>query len=160
MQPGARPLAAANFNELSIYRDDSLAEISTDSTKLRQCLLNLLSNAAKFTRNGQIALTVRRERNPGGDWISLQVSDTGIGIAKAAIDRLFTDFEQATSAIKGDFGGTGLGLAISQRLCALMGGSISVESELGRGSVFTIRIPAELHLEAAPPAATEQRLVA
>ncbi|MBL8550112.1 MAG: hypothetical protein JNJ73_08995 [Hyphomonadaceae bacterium] len=155
----ARPLAAANGNELRVHRDEALAEIQSDATKLRQCLLNLLSNAAKFTRNGEITLTVRRERNPGGDWISLQVADTGIGIAKSAISRLFTDFEQASSAIKGDFGGTGLGLAISQRLCALMGGSIAVESELGKGSVFTIRIPAELHLTpSADPVA--ERLVA
>jgi signal transduction histidine kinase len=140
----ARPLIAGNGNQLEVLRDEGLGEVRTDATKLRQSLLNLLSNAAKFTKNGRVTLSARRDRNPAGDWIRLQVKDTGIGIAKDDIARLFQDFEQASTSIGKDFGGTGLGLAISQRLCALMGGTITVESELGKGSVFTIRIPAEL----------------
>jgi signal transduction histidine kinase len=140
----ARPLTAANGNVLEVQRDPALGEVRTDATKLRQSLLNLLGNAAKFTKNGRVTLSARRDRNPAGDWIRLQVRDTGIGIAKSDIARLFQDFEQATTSIGKDFGGTGLGLAISQRFCALMGGTISVESEPGKGSVFTIHIPAEL----------------
>jgi signal transduction histidine kinase len=121
---------------------DNLGMVQTDQTKLRQAALNLLSNAAKFTENGTITLDIRRERKPAGDWVQIEVHDTGIGIAAENLGKLFQNFAQATAATSVQYGGTGLGLALSQKLCALMGGGIAVSSELGRGSTFTIRIPA------------------
>jgi signal transduction histidine kinase len=114
--------------------------VATDQTKLRQAALNLMSNAAKFTRDGVITLSVHRRRGPAGDWIEIQVHDTGIGIDKDDIGRLFQNFGQATAATSNKYGGTGLGLALSQKLCALMGGGISATSEPGHGSCFTIRV--------------------
>jgi signal transduction histidine kinase len=114
-------------------------------------VLNLLSNAAKFTQSGTVTLTARRDSKPGGDWIELGVTDTGIGIAKSDLPKLFQDFSQATSATQSKYGGTGLGLALSQKFCALMGGGISVASEPGRGSTFTIRVPAVISLDEAAP---------
>jgi signal transduction histidine kinase len=140
----ARPLIAANGNVLEVERIGALGPVNTDATKLRQAVLNLIGNAAKFTRHGLVTLRVSRERNPAGDWIVLQVRDTGIGVAKADLSRLFRDFEQADASTRKAFGGAGLGLAISQRLCALMGGTITAESEIGKGAAFTIRIPADL----------------
>ena len=125
----------------------TLDRSSPDATKLRQILLNLLSNASKFTSNGVITLSVHRDKKAAGDWIDIQVRDTGIGIAKTDLPKLFQDFGQATASTSSKFGGTGLGLALSQKLCALMGGGISIESELGRGSRFTIRVPAVLSAE-------------
>ena len=149
----ARPATTANGNVMEVQAADSLGEIVTDGTKLRQCLINLLSNASKFTQNGKVTLVATRERNPGGDWIRLQVTDTGIGIAKEDISRLFQQFEQAGR----DLGGTGLGLAIARRFCEMMGGSIWLESELGVGSTFTIRIPAELAVSDSPAQPDFQR---
>ena len=131
-----------NSNAITVHCAANLGEISTDSTKLRQVILNLISNAAKFTKAGQIALSARREKKPGGDWIEIQVRDNGIGIAKAAMPRLFQNFGQASAATSGQYGGTGLGLSICQKFCALMGGSITVSSEIDRGSCFTVRVPA------------------
>jgi len=150
-----RPLVAANRNKLVVRCSDHLGSVTTDPTKLRQAVLNLLSNAAKFTKDGTITLLVRREQQVVGDWIEIQVIDTGIGIAKSDIPKLFQDFGQATVSTSNEFGGTGLGLALSQTLCALMGGGISVESEVGRGSSFTIRLPAVLKVEPARPAAED-----
>jgi signal transduction histidine kinase len=103
-----------------------------------------LSNAAKFTHGGTIKLAVRRRKREAGagDFIEIEVQDTGIGIAVSEMSRLFQNFGQATAATSGKFGGTGLGLAISQELCTLMGGTISVTSEPSEGSCFTIAIPA------------------
>ncbi len=116
----------------------------TDATKLRQAVLNLLSNAAKFTKHGKVTLKVARETAASGDWISLAVCDTGIGISRENLPKLFQNFNQAEASTSSRYGGTGLGLALSQKLCGMMGGEISVESDLGRGSRFTIRIPAAL----------------
>ena len=129
-------------NTIAISCGSALGEVTTDATKLRQVILNLLSNGAKFTKAGMIALSVRREKKPGGDWIEIQVRDSGIGIAKADLARLFQSFGQASPATSGQYGGTGLGLVISQKFCALMGGAITVTSELGRGSCFAVRLPA------------------
>ena len=118
--------------------------VSTDQTKLRQACLNLMSNAAKFTEGGTIALSVQRRKGQAGDWVEIEVRDTGIGISNADMSRLFKDFGQASGATSGKYGGTGLGLALSQKLCGLMGGSISATSEPGKGSCFTIRVPAWL----------------
>ncbi len=137
----AQPLVARNGNELRVTREAGLGSMVGDATKLRQVLLNLLSNAAKFTRNGHIGLAVRRERTPEGDWISFAVSDTGIGIDGGTLAKLFTAFTQADASTRNAYGGTGLGLALSQGLCQLMGGEITVDSEVGRGSRFTMRLP-------------------
>jgi len=127
-----------------VKRPENLGAVSTDPTKLRQVALNLLSNAAKFTKSGVITLTVRRDVSASGDWIEMAVQDTGIGIAESDLSKLFQDFGQATADTSSKYGGTGLGLAVSQKLCVLMGGGISVSSEAGRGSCFTLRVPAVL----------------
>jgi signal transduction histidine kinase len=134
-------------NKLVVHCAEDIGIVATDATKLRQAALNLLSNAAKFSSNGVITFVVRRDKKAAGEWIDLEVHDTGIGIAKADLPKLFQDFGQATVSTSSKYGGTGLGLALSQKLCALMGGGISVESDLGRGSRFTIRIPAVLSHE-------------
>jgi signal transduction histidine kinase len=133
-------MVAEKKNKLVVRCPANLGVVSTDQTKLRQAALNLLSNAAKFTEAGAITLGVQRRKRPAGDWIEIQVQDTGIGIAEPDIGRLFQDFGQANQSTSRKYGGTGLGLALSQKLCALMGGGISVNSELGHGSCFTIRV--------------------
>jgi signal transduction histidine kinase len=140
----ARPLAAEGHNRLTIECDPALGIAETDPTKLRQAALNLLSNAAKFTKNGTITLSARRDRKPAGDWIELAVEDTGIGIAPSDMPKLFQNFAQATIATASKFGGTGLGLSVSQKLCGMLGGGISATSVPGRGSRFVIRVPAEV----------------
>ena len=142
-----RPMVDQNGNKLVVRRGERLGSVCTDATKLRQAVINLLSNAAKFTENGVVTLTAERHEKAAGDWIEISVQDTGIGIAKGDLPKLFQDFGQATAGTSNKYGGTGLGLALSQKLCALMGGGISVDSELGHGSCFTIRIPAVLTLE-------------
>src|ERR1700726_159689 len=134
------PMVAENGNQLVVRCRNDLGMVSTDQTKLRQAALNLMSNAAKFTQDGIITLSVQRRKSQAGDWIEIQVLDSGIGIARPDIEHLFKYFGQATRATSKKYGGTGLGLALSQKLCALMGGGISVTSELGQGSCFTIRV--------------------
>jgi signal transduction histidine kinase len=134
------PMVAENKNKLVVKCPPDLGIVSTDQTKLRQAVLNLLSNAAKFTHDGMITLTVQRRQSEAGDWIEIQVQDTGIGIAEPDAGRLFQNFGQANRSTSSKYGGTGLGLALSQKLCALMGGGISVKSEVGQGSSFTIRV--------------------
>lgn len=139
----SRPLAAKNTNTFNIVREEGGLGIGhLDATKLRQAVLNLVSNATKFTHNGEITLRARRERLADGDWIEISVRDSGIGISADQIKSLFSKFTQANARIASKYGGTGLGLSLSQNLCKLMGGGISVESELGKGSTFTIRLPA------------------
>jgi len=135
-----QPMIAENGNKLVVKCRGDLGIVSTDQTKLRQAALNLMSNAAKFTKDGTVTMSVQRRRSQAADWIEIQVQDTGIGIAESDIGRLFKNFGQATSATSTRYGGTGLGLALSQRLCALMGGGISVTSEFGHGSCFTLRV--------------------
>jgi signal transduction histidine kinase len=139
-----RPLIDANGNQLDLIRMPALGNIAGDATKLRQVLLNLLGNAAKFTRNGRITVTVRRETDAEGEWVAIAVHDTGIGIDPEVIGKLFHNFTQADASTATKYGGTGLGLALSRKLCRLMGGEIAVESEPGRGSCFTMRVPAQL----------------
>jgi CheY-like chemotaxis protein len=116
-----------------------------DLTKVRQAVFNLLSNASKFTKEGTIELNVARKGSAGGeDRITFAVSDTGIGMTAEQMDKLFQEFSQADASTTRDYGGTGLGLALSRRLCRMMGGDITVESEAGKGSTFTIRLPAEV----------------
>jgi signal transduction histidine kinase len=134
------PAVAEKKNKLVVRCPSNLGIVSTDQTKLRQAALNLLSNAAKFTEGGTIILSAQRRKRQAGDWIEIQVQDTGIGISESEIGRLFQNFGQASHATSSKYGGTGLGLALSQKLCALMGGGISATSEPGRGSCFTIRV--------------------
>ena len=138
------PMIGKNGNRLVVKCADDLGIVSTDQTKLRQAALNLLSNAAKFTEQGTITLSVLRRKAQAGDWIEIQVRDSGIGIAPADISRLFQNFGQATAATSSKYGGTGLGLSLSQKLCALMGGAISATSEVDHGSCFTIRVLASM----------------
>ena len=135
-----QPMVAEKGNKLVVKCRNNLGIVSTDQTKLRQAALNLMSNAAKFTEEGTITLSVQRRKSQAGDWIEIQVQDSGIGIAQSEIGRLFQNFGQANRTTSTKYGGTGLGLALSQKLCALMGGGISATSELGHGSCFTIRV--------------------
>jgi signal transduction histidine kinase len=129
-------------NALALDLADGLGAMRSDVVKLRQCLFNLLSNAAKFTENGHITLRVRRERGERGDWLSFAVEDTGIGMSAEQLGRLFQRFTQADESTTRRFGGTGLGLALSRAFARLLGGDIAVDSEEGRGTVFTLRVPA------------------
>ena len=119
-----------------------MGSIHADTTKVRQGLFNLLSNASKFTENGTISLKISRETADGRDWINFAVADTGIGMASEEMDRLFEAFAQAEASTSRRFGGTGLGLAITRHFCEMMGGTVMVESEAGKGSTFTMRLPA------------------
>ncbi len=129
-------------NTLVLDVGDDTGSMRTDIVKLRQCLFNLLSNAAKFTENGRITLAIRRETLPGGDWLSFAVSDTGIGMTPEQLDRLFQRFMQADETTTRQFGGTGLGLALSKAFAQMLGGDIAVESKVGQGTCFTLRLPA------------------
>jgi signal transduction histidine kinase len=137
----AGQLAEQNKNRLVVDCQDDLAPITADPMRLRQILLNLLSNACKFTRQGEVALRVRRVVD-GGDWVEFAVSDTGIGMTTEQLGRLFEEFSQAEASTARHYGGTGLGLAITRKLARMMGGDVTVASEPGKGSVFTVRLPA------------------
>ncbi|HMA34235.1 MAG TPA: ATP-binding protein [Chloroflexia bacterium] len=136
------PLVAQNDNTLVVDVAAAAGAMCADLTKVRQVLLNLVSNAAKFTRQGTITLQVTRAPGADGeDWLAFQVADTGIGISPEQQAHLFEDFTQADASTSRQYGGTGLGLALSRRLSRLMGGDITVTSALGAGSTFTIRLP-------------------
>lgn len=140
----AKPLADKNNNRIEVrYADDS-GSMRSDPTRVRQVLLNLLSNACKFTQDGRIDVTVERLYRGGRDWLDIRVVDTGIGMNEEQTAKLFQEFSQADSSTASEYGGTGLGLAISQRLSALMGGDITVASTPGEGSEFVVRLPAEI----------------
>jgi signal transduction histidine kinase len=136
------PLVERNGNRLDTRCAAEIGTLVGDATKLRQILLNLLGNAAKFTRNGVVTVSVTRERRVQGDWIGIEVADSGIGMDRPTLDKLFSPFTQADAATASKYGGTGLGLALSQRLARLMGGSIAAASDLGSGSRFTLTLPA------------------
>jgi signal transduction histidine kinase len=108
--------------------------------RLRQALLNLLSNANKFSERGTITVHARQAQENGRDWITIAVADTGIGLTPEQMGKLFQEFSQADASTTRKYGGTGLGLAISKRFCQMMGGDITVESAPGKGSTFTIRL--------------------
>lgn len=135
-----QPLAEKRGNRLIVECDKSVGRMRTDLTKTRQNLFNLLSNASKFTENGEISLKVRRE----DDFIVFRVADNGIGMNEEQLARLFQPFSQADASTTRKYGGTGLGLAITRRFAEMMGGSVSVESAPGKGSTFTIKLPAEV----------------
>jgi adenylate cyclase len=139
----AEPLAAKNGNRLVVECPSDIGTVRSDPTRLRQIILNLLSNACKFTERGTVSLTVHRSRSDNDDCILISVVDTGIGMTSEQLSRLFQEFSQADSSTTRKYGGTGLGLAISDRLCRLMGGSIDVESKPGIGTTFNVRLPTE-----------------
>lgn len=135
------PAANAGGNRLRADLAKSVGAVVNDEFRLAQCLLNLLSNAAKFTRNGEIVVRGRQERADGREWLVLSVCDTGIGMTDAQLADLFQPFVQGDADVARTFGGTGLGLAITRQLARLLGGDVEVASTLGEGSVFTLRVP-------------------
>ena len=137
----ARPLADQNKNRLIVNGQDALGILTVDPMRLRQILLNLLSNACKFTKRGEVMLSSRTVVD-GRRWVEFAVSDTGIGMTPDQQTRLFQEFTQADASTARQYGGTGLGLAITRRLAQMMGGDVTVASEPGKGSVFTVRLPA------------------
>jgi CheY-like chemotaxis protein/anti-sigma regulatory factor (Ser/Thr protein kinase) len=136
------PLIAKGGNRLEQDLAADLGFVHADLTKLRQCVFNLLSNASKFTKDGVVTLSANRALRDDQDWLVVSVSDTGIGIPADKLDHVFEEFAQADDSTTREYGGTGLGLPLSRRLCQLMGGDLTVTSETGVGSVFTLEIPA------------------
>jgi adenylate cyclase len=136
----ARQLAEQNKNRLVVDAPEKLGALTVDPMRLRQILLNLLSNACKFTKAGKVKLAARRVTN-GSSFVEFAVSDTGIGMTAEQQAKLFEEFTQADAATAQRFGGTGLGLAITRKLARMMGGDVTVTSEPGKGSVFTVRLP-------------------
>jgi adenylate cyclase len=136
----ARQLAEQNKNRLVVETADDLGVLTVDPMRLKQILFNLLSNACKFTKQGEVKLRARRMAD-GGDWIELAVVDSGIGMTPEQQAKLFEEFSQADATTAQRFGGTGLGLAIARKLARMMGGDVTVTSEPGKGSAFTVRLP-------------------
>ena len=152
----SQPLVDLNSNRLKIQLSKDIGEIHSDRTKIRQCLLNLISNACKFTERGLISLESSRRMGESGEWIEFSISDTGIGMSDDQIVSIFEMFTQADSSIRERYGGTGLGLAITQRYCRMLGGKIRVDSVSGKGSTFTVRYP--VRIEEAVAEASPERL--
>jgi signal transduction histidine kinase/DNA-binding response OmpR family regulator len=148
-----RTTAEGNGTALSIECAADIGTMRADATRVRQALLNLASNAVKFTENGRVTLAATRVSSQTGEVIVLRVSDTGIGMTPEQTARLFQDFTQADASTTRKYGGTGLGLAISRRFCRMMGGDITVDSAPGQGSTFTITLPAAVD----PTSAAEGR---
>ena len=144
-----QPLVQKNRNTLEVEAGDALGLMHADVTKVRQCLFNLLSNACKFTERGTIRLRGTREPVAGRDRMRFEVSDSGIGMTPEQMDNLFEAFAQADASTARKYGGTGLGLALSRHFCRRMGGDITVTSEPGKGSTFTMEVPVEV-IDAAP----------
>jgi signal transduction histidine kinase/DNA-binding response OmpR family regulator len=137
-------LAAKNGNRVVVNCPVDIGVMRSDQTRIRQALLNLASNATKFTEKGTITIDAKRTTEDGRDWITVAITDSGIGMTPEQVRRLFQDFTQADASTTRKYGGTGLGLAISQRFCRMMGGDITVESAPGRGSTFILRLPAHV----------------
>ncbi len=142
----SQPLVQRGSNRISISCPDDIGAMNADLTRVRQVVFNLVSNACKFTENGDITLTAARDDEGGKDFVTVAIADTGIGLTSEQMDNLFEEFTQADSSTTRKYGGTGLGLAISKRLCQLMGGDITVQSALGKGSTFTVRLPVQVKL--------------
>ena len=136
------PLTTKSGNVLNISCAPDVVSVYADPLRLRQALLNVGGNANKFTDKGSVTVVVDHEEADARRWVRFRVSDTGIGMTPEQAGRLFQDFVQADASTARKYGGTGLGLAITRRLCNMMGGEITVESEPGVGSTFTIRLPA------------------
>lgn len=148
------PLVKINGNEWVMKNNADFIAIEVDVTKVRQVLLNVISNAAKFTKQGRVSFLIDRHSERGVDWIQFSVSDTGIGMSDEQTAKIFEEYAQAEGSTMRRFGGTGLGLAISKGFCRVMGGDISVTSELGKGATFKVRLPAKAPHQTA---ATEER---
>ncbi len=146
------PMAAKNGNRVAIDLVGDLGEVHADQMRLRQAMLNLTSNACKFTERGTITIKAQSEQRADADWITVAVSDTGIGMNAEQMTKLFKDFSQADASTTRKYGGTGLGLAISRHFCRMMGGDIDVNSKPGEGSTFTIRLPRTVRTEQTEPA--------
>ena len=138
------PLIQRNRNTLTVQCGETVKSMYADEARLSQCLLNLLSNAAKFTEGGQIILTARHEQKDGAGWINFQVDDTGIGMSTDQLAKVMLPFAQADASTTRKYGGTGLGLAITCELVEMMGGQINVESTPGSGSSFTLSFPMDV----------------
>jgi CheY-like chemotaxis protein/anti-sigma regulatory factor (Ser/Thr protein kinase) len=149
------PLVQKNGNRLIVEVDPALSDMHADVTKVRQALFNLLSNAAKFTHEGEIGLRLHAEQVDGVSWIHMAVSDSGIGIPPNKIDYVFEEFSQADDSTTRDYGGTGLGLPISRSFCRMMGGDLTVASVIGEGSTFMIRLPAVVQEVPSDPEAAD-----
>ena len=128
--------------------------MDSDLTKIRQCLFNVMGNAAKFTEDGLVRLQVSRFTHEQREWIEFEISDTGIGMSDEHRSQLFSAFTQAEPATQRNYGGTGLGLAITRQFCWMMGGDIAARSQAGKGSTFTMRLPVECPRGAAPAGAS------
>jgi signal transduction histidine kinase len=147
----ARPLMAKNNNEFRVINTEpTLNEMRSDEAKLRQCLINLLGNAAKFTTAGTVTLTIRKETAPDGasgasaPWAAFDITDTGIGMTPDQLSRVFESFSQADPTISRRFGGTGLGLTLTRQYCEMIGGLLTVKSTPGQGTTFTLKVPTRL----------------
>ena len=149
-----KPLADKSENVIKLICPADVGSFRSDQTKVKQCMLNLLSNANKFTSKGTLTLTVARE---SGSRVCFGVSDTGIGMTKEQLDRLFQPFSQSEASTAKRFGGTGLGLAITKHFCTLLGGDVTVESTPGKGSTFIIRLPDQTRVFRAPADAARAR---
>ena len=148
-----QPLITKGQNRLEIRLNEGLGEMRSDLTKVRQILFNLLSNASKFTENGAITLSVECSSDAAKqEWITFRVKDSGIGMSAEQMGKLFQAFTQADASTTRKYGGTGLGLTISRRFCELMGGDIQVESELGKGTTFSVRLPRVVVMQLEQPA--------
>ncbi|MFZ2491157.1 MAG: response regulator [Thermoanaerobaculia bacterium] len=151
-----KPLVEKNSNQIEVVCDPAIGSMHADVTRVRQILFNLLSNSSKFTKEGKITLDARREQGDDGEWIVFRVSDTGIGMTPDQVAKLFKPFTQADASTTRKYGGTGLGLTISRHFCQMMNGELLLESEYGKGTMFTARIPAvvvEKKVEEEAPAA-------
>ena len=135
------PMMKKNGNTLLVDCPQDIGSLQTDLTKLKQSIINLLSNAAKFTKNGTVTLRLARETRDGAPWVKFEVIDSGIGMTDEQMGRLFQAFTQADSSTTRNFGGTGLGLTITRHFCAMLGGSIEVKSKPAQGSTFIIVLP-------------------
>jgi two-component system, NtrC family, sensor kinase len=151
----ARPLAEQNNNRLVVKSQENLGSLTVDPMRLRQILLNLLSNACKFTKQGEVTLLARKMTKQG-NWIEFAVSDTGIGMTPEQQAKLFEEFTQADSSTARQYGGTGLGLAITRKLARMMGGDVTLTSEAGKGSTFTVRLPASTEVSAGDPISSDR----
>ena len=156
----ARPLAERNKNILEVECPPDLPPIEADAMRLRQIILNLLSNACKFTKSGNVKLQVAMALHQRQQFLEIAVIDTGIGMTAEQMSRLFEEFSQADASTERQYGGTGLGLSITHRLCQMMGGDVTVSSEPGKGSTFTVRLPFAAGGVAEPPAARAAKAAA
>jgi signal transduction histidine kinase/CheY-like chemotaxis protein len=154
-----RPMVDLKNNRLEIECPEDIGSMQADRIKVRQCVLNLLSNASKFTDRGIVTLCASREARNGADWLIFRVKDTGIGMTPEQMAKLFRAFTQADDSTSRRYGGTGLGLALTKKFCQIMGGDVTVTSEPGKGSTFTIELPAVTPKQATPITVTPAPVV-